>query len=345
MAQEIPIQNIYYLLCYAWDHLKEGEIVDIAADDSKSLTELFARILANGTQYLVRHGFDRGYVLHREETARLRGRFDLTASMARQSWRQGRMTCEFDELSHNILHNRILKTTIEELLHAKVIGKDTREMLRQQEQHLCHIEPVRITSRLFQRVHLHRNNCFYRFLLNVCELLYDSRLPDESDGATRFQDFVRDEKLMPLFFEKFVRRFYEKEQSVFKVGAIQLEWDVLATSEDLAVLPRMNTDVSLHSAERRIIIDCKFYKEAMTGRYGQEKIHSANLYQLYSYLKNAGQKSGWEDSEGMLLYPAVGEEFDHQFVIDGHPVRVASVNLDRNWRGIHERLLVLIARA
>ena len=104
----------------------------------------------------------------------------------------------------------------------------------------------------------------------------------------------------------------------------------------------MRTDVSLRSPERSIILDCKFYKEAMAGRYGTEKIHSTNLYQLYAYLRNAQQKKGWEDSQGMLLYPAVGEEFDYTFEIDSHPVRIASVNLDNTWKEIHERLLSLL---
>jgi len=49
MAKEIPIQNLYFMLCYAWDQLAEGKLVDINATDSKSLNELFARVLAHGT--------------------------------------------------------------------------------------------------------------------------------------------------------------------------------------------------------------------------------------------------------------------------------------------------------
>lgn len=207
MAKEIPIQNIYYLLCYAWDQLKEGETIDIAADDSKSLTELFARVLAHGTQHLVSRGFDRGYILHREETPRIRGKLNLSASMTRQVWQHGRMVCEFDELSHNVLHNQILNTTINSLLHARGINSDTLDLLNLQAHNLGHIDFVYITSSLFRRVHLYRNNRFYRFLMNVCDLIHNSKLPEQKDGITRFQDFVRDPKQMPYLFEKFVRNF------------------------------------------------------------------------------------------------------------------------------------------
>lgn len=80
----------------------------------------------------------------------------------------------------------------------------------------------------------------------------------------------------------------------------------------------------------------------MSGYYGTDKIHSANLYQLYAYLRNAQQKPKWANSEGMLLYPAGGTEFNYTFEIDGHPIRVASVNLDGSWKDIHDRLVGLL---
>ena len=343
MSAEIPIQNLYYLLCYAWDQLAEGEVVDIAADDSKSLTELFARILTQGTQRLMKRGFDRGYLPEVEETPRLRGKLDISASMKRLSWREGRMVCEFDELSHNVLHNRILKTTLEDLWHAEGIGSEVRDLIHRQLEAMRGIERVAITSGLFGRVHLHRNNRFYRFLLNVCELLHDSKLPEPRAGPNRFQAFVRDPKLMPAVFESFVKNFYHRKQAEFSVGRAQFRWAATAPEASLAVLPVMKTDVSLWSAQRRIILDCKFYREAMTGWLGTAKVHAGNLYQIYAYIRNADQYEKWKGSEGILLYPAVRTSFDHSFEIEGHRVRIASVDLDQPWQMIHTRLLDVIA--
>ena len=38
---KIPIQNIYYLLCYAWNRLEERDIVDVSGIDSTNLVDLF----------------------------------------------------------------------------------------------------------------------------------------------------------------------------------------------------------------------------------------------------------------------------------------------------------------
>lgn len=342
MPGDIPIQNLYYLLCYAWDQLAEGELVDVAADDSKNLVELFARVLTNGTQRLVRRGFDRGYLAEIEQTPRLRGKLDISASIGRLSWQSGTMVCEFDELSHNILHNRILKTTLETLGHAEGIGDTARDLIHKQLEILRPVERVAITSGIFRRVHLHRNNRYYRFLMNVCELLHDSRLPDQKDGKVRFKDFIRDERRMPYLFESFVKTFFSREQKKFRVGSIQLKWAAHGKPEHLAVLPVMKTDVSLWSEERSIILDCKFYKEAMSGWRGSERIHAANLYQIYAYLRNAEEREGWEHSEGILLYPAVKGRFDHKLTIAGHLIRVMSVDLDRPWDEIHKQLMGVI---
>jgi len=344
MAKEIPIQNLYFMLCYAWDQLAEAALIDINASDSKSLNELFARVLAHGTQHLVRRGFDRGYQIHSEDTPRLRGRFNLPASMPYISGRQERMVCEFDELDHNILHNQILKTTIDDVLHAKDIEDNTHGLLREQAATLRHIDRIHLTTGIFRRVQLHRNNRFYRFLLNVCELIYDSKLPEQRDGVTRVRDFFRDPKRMPYLFENFVKNFYAKEQGYFKVRSVKFNWAAVGTEEARAVLPEMRTDVSLWAKDRSIILDCKFYAEAMCGWHGQEKIHSANLYQLYAYLRNAEHRPEWNGSEGILLYPAVSNPIplDYRFSVDGHPIQVSSIDLGQPWGEIHKCLMDII---
>ena len=63
MSCTIPIQNIFYLLCYAWDQLAEGAEIEIAAEDCHSLDELFARVLTSGTRKLLQRGLDRDYLL------------------------------------------------------------------------------------------------------------------------------------------------------------------------------------------------------------------------------------------------------------------------------------------
>ena len=59
-APRIPIQNLYYLLCYAWNHLKQGEMVDVSNVPSTELVDLFAVVLCQGVEHLARRGLEQG---------------------------------------------------------------------------------------------------------------------------------------------------------------------------------------------------------------------------------------------------------------------------------------------
>jgi 5-methylcytosine-specific restriction enzyme subunit McrC len=45
---KIPVRNLYYLLCYAWDRLEEGDVVAAEQEGATELVDLFARVLEGG---------------------------------------------------------------------------------------------------------------------------------------------------------------------------------------------------------------------------------------------------------------------------------------------------------
>ena len=105
----------------------------------------------------------------------------------------------------------------------------------------------------------------------------------------------------------------------------------------------MRADVFLRSEERRIIIDTKYYASALQTYHGTDSFHSGNLYQIFSYLKNAaGRDPTFEAAEGILLYPQVQHELDASYFIQGHQVKVATLDLSQPWPAIADRLLELL---
>ncbi len=151
---------------------------------------------------------------------------------------------------------------------------------------------------------------------------------------------LRDEKKMALVFQEFVRNFFAIELD-FTVTPLTMRWDAVSDKEeDLRMLPTMTTDIHLEKADRRIIIDTKYYKEPLQEHYGKQSIHSEHLYQLFSYLKNSEPRGPvYFNAEGILLYPAIGEKLSFKAKIQGHPVRVCSINLDQPWQMIRSDLL------
>ena len=107
----------------------------------------------------------------------------------------------------------------------------------------------------------------------------------------RFRDFLRDPKQLAALFEAFVRNFYRKEQKVFKVTADNLTWqDMHSTEEHMNLVPTMRFDICLRDESRYIVIDTKFYENALSEYYGKKGIRSQHLYQLFSYIKNLESK-------------------------------------------------------
>ena len=119
----------------------------------------------------------------------------------------GRLPCDFDELSYNVLHNRILKATMRRLIRTQGLAAECSEGLTQLCRLFSDIQDIELTNRVFGQVQLHRNNQFYDFLLKVCELIYRNLLVSEKPGTSKFMDFVRDKRQMAILFENFVRTF------------------------------------------------------------------------------------------------------------------------------------------
>src|SRR5688572_4691481 len=98
----VSVQNIYYLLCYAWDRLEARSLVDASAIPGNRIENLLGKVLLDGVAHLIRSGFDRGYVTFEETSRRLRGKVLLTETVGRSLLQQGRVACQMDDLSHDV---------------------------------------------------------------------------------------------------------------------------------------------------------------------------------------------------------------------------------------------------
>jgi 5-methylcytosine-specific restriction enzyme subunit McrC len=149
---------------------------------------------------------------------------------------------------------------------------------------------------------------------------------------------------MEKVFEEFLRNFYKLKQHQFaQVGSVNLSWRAESVGKgDLGLLPEMKTDVTLRSNTRTIIIDAKYYKDALQEHYGKKRAHSGNLYQLLAYLRAEESAGQGAKPEGILIYPAGMSEIDESYIIDGYPVRLYTLNLNQHWQGIEHDLLGLL---
>jgi 5-methylcytosine-specific restriction enzyme subunit McrC len=343
----IPIDNIYYLLCYAWNKLREKEKVKVDAESRNSLPDLFARLMIQGTRVLLKRGIDRYYVDETNDYIGVKGKLEMGLTLKSRAWMQQRCVCSFDEFSDNILLNRIIVSTLFRLLGLKELERQIRTQIKDLIRMFSGIKPIELNHRLFKDIHLHRNNRAYGFLIHVCRIIYENTLPTERKGDWIFMDFTRDEKQMNILFEAFLLNFYKHHFPEWKVCSEYLDWQFFVPNDEHnKYLPRMKTDISITAKDRRIIMDAKYYRQTLSKHFEKFSIHSDNLYQLFSYLMNQQEgdlRNG--SSTGILLYPTVDEEFNLCYRYQNHLIHIKTLNLNVHWMKVEERLKQIVSEA
>ena len=129
-----------------------------------------------------------------------------------------------------------------------------------------------------------------------------------------------------------------------------MNWKINNATDGIKdILPSMKTDIILDNKNKshRIIIDTKFTNifHKNSSWYREKSLKSGYIYQLYAYLRSQeglGEKLN-EDSSGMLLHPAIGEDIDESVTIQGHEMRFSTVDLTQPHEVIRNRLLNLVS--
>ena len=95
----IPIQNIYYMLLYAFQVLNEQGYKNIATEQFNNTAELMAAILAKGITVQIKRGLGKEYIPQTEALSALRGKIDIAESIKTQTILKKQMICSYDEFS------------------------------------------------------------------------------------------------------------------------------------------------------------------------------------------------------------------------------------------------------
>ena len=84
-----------------------------------------------------------------------------------------------------------------------------------------------------------------------------------------------------------LRQKWERENYLdylTNVSASQIPWVV--DDDFTKMLPVMQTDIHLQKENDVLIIDAKYYSHTTQSQFNKNTIHSNNLYQIFTYVKN-----------------------------------------------------------
>lgn len=338
----ILIKNIYYMLTYAFQILRQSNYDDIAAEDFENIHDMFAAILGKGVAQQLKHGLYREYVNKSDNLTTLRGKLDISGTVKNKLQHKQKLYCDFDELSENNLMNQVIKTTMMLLLKQKNVKLDNKSVLKKDLlffDSVDYIEPAMIK---WDRIRYQRNNQSYRMLLNICRLIIDGLLLSTEEGTIKMATFLDDQRMSHLY-EKFILEYFRFHHPELRANPDQVQWN-LDDDNDMW-LPNMITDITLKSRDGRVlIIDAKYYGQQMQSNFDVQSYRNANLYQIFTYVKN-WDKDQTGNVSGILLYAKTGEEFQpvNQFSIGGNKIAVSSLDLNLPFTEISAQLEQIVA--
>lgn len=328
------------MLSYAFQVLNEQGYKQILTEKFDNVAELCAAILSKGVSLQIKRGLAKAYLLQTDSLTTVKGKIDITASIKEQTLIQRKLICSYDEFSVNFYMNRIIRTTMDLLLHSE-ISKTRKKELRKLFVFFSNVKPIDIKN-INWKIQYNQNNQSYQILISICYLIIKGLLQTNSNGTTKLLDFL-DEQRMCKLYEKFILNYYKKEHSQIKTSSSQISWDLDDTESDM--LPIMQSDIMLQYKEKTLIIDAKYYTHTMQTHYDIHTLHSNNLYQIYTYVKNFDKKRTG-NVYGILLYAQTDEKILPQksYKISGNTIIVDTLNLDCDFVEIKNQLDAIVEK-
>ena len=327
------------MLAYAFSVLKQSSIEKVSGETFETIHNLFAAILARGIGQQLKQGLHREYVLKGARLPVVRGKINLQETLKERLNCTLQMACEFDELSENNLFNQILKTTVLLLLKHADVEQKYKDDLKQKMLFFMSVDTLDPRAINWSQLRFHRNNQTYRVLISLCQFIIEGMLLSQAYGEQKLSAFVDDQYLCRLY-EKFILEYYRKHHPQLKANASQIPW---AVDDDCrTLLPMMQSDITLSHGKKTLIIDTKCYQNTLQKQFETQSIHSANLYQIFTYVKNKTLQPGFTDHEirGLLLYAKTIETVQPNatFQMSGNQIAVKTLDLNCPFEEIKQQL-------
>ena len=338
--KSIYIKNIYYMLSYAFQVLKQSNYDDVASEDFDNAQDLFAAILAKGIAQQLKHGLYREYITVDESLSVLRGKLNISGTIHNRIQHKQKLDCEYDELSANNLFNQILKTTMYYLIIDKGVKSDRKKALKKNMVFFDSITQLEPSAINWSKLYYQRNNQNYEMLMNLCYFVLVGLLQTTESGEYKMLSFS-DEQMSKLY-EKFILEYYRQHHKYLsEVKAAKVNWNLTGDNDERMIrfLPDMQTDIFLRLDEQILIIDAKYYGRTLQSQFDKRTLHSSNIYQIFTYVKNQDAYSTGKVS-GLLLYAKTDEDItpDCEFNIGGNQIGAKTLDLNKDFTLIARQL-------
>ncbi len=325
------------MLSYAFTELNKKGYKHLGSEEFENIYELFSEILIIALNKLIKRGLEKSYINKDDQLSTIRGKINITESITPYIQHK-QLICTFDDFSVNSYKNKIIKSTLHLLLKSDITAKRAKKIKKL----LVYFDAVDLIDlkSINWNIHYNRNNKVYLLIMNICNLVVSGMIHNPNENNYKLVEL--DEEYMHRLYEKFILNYYKREHKQLKAEASFIDWMV----DDNYLLPRMKSDITLSNEDKILIIDAKYYEKTMREYYNTKRINSANLYQIFTYVKNKQKKVENDDLivSGMLLYAKTDEEItpDYTYNMSGNLIATKTLDLNVDFEVIKNQLDAII---
>lgn len=267
---------------------------------SNTLLEILISLFTRDLIDAVRQGMPRRYVGIEDDLPALRGKLDVVRQFSVLAASPQRLACHYDELSSDILLNRIMRTAVDRLRRV-AIRPENQRLLGELALSYAEISPIPAKEIAWDSVQLDRTNARWRSLLAMARFLLGDRHQTTSVGGQQGFSLLFE---MNILFEQYVGRLLRRAltgspYSVHLQGGrryclqdVESGRRTFQTKPDILI---KNGDVVVH------IIDTKWKRVTSKVDDPKRGVSQSDVYQMMAY----GQI--YSCDRLTLLYPHHGE--------------------------------------
>ncbi len=350
----IPIRNIWWLMLYASD-LGDAQNKSLKGKEDlpEEIPDLIAKILVKTVEKRLKRQLTYSFETKDEVLSRVRGRINHLTTYRKQLLAKGKVSCTFNELSINNIRNRYVRAALDgisRIIKEPSLSNNCRSLANNL--FASGVTGPIPTSREIENQKFGRNDQSDKEMIAAAKLAMNLSLPFDIEGKNEILDPEKCEHWMRRLYEKAIGNFYRfhLNPNNWKVMTGKpMNWKINNATDGIKdILPSMKTDIILDNKNKshRIIIDTKFTNifHKNSSWYREKSLKSGYIYQLYAYLRSqegTGEEL-FDNSSGMLLHPAIGEDINESATIQGHEMRFSTIDLTQSHEVIKNRLLNLV---
>ena len=342
LKDKIPIHNLWVLMLYASMLRTSAEARTQIEENPEAIVDLIAEILCQRIEHRLRKNLSFGYRNKSATLSSVRGTIDFLYSERHRLLDRGKIHCRFEALTVDTPRNQYVHASLRKII--PLIKDKNKELSGRCRALATSLERlgVRVEKPLGYSP---RNDCARGSIANsgdtqmlaAAELVFNMALPSEDEGRYTLFNPSDESGWLRKLFEKAVFGCFDVclDKSLWQVSpGTPFHWqfdDDSKTSGINDIFPQMKTDIIIthKKTKKRLIIDTKFTSIIKKGWYRERTLSSNYIYQMYAYIRSQ-EKDGDQTSQNsqvMLLHPAIGENINESVVIQGHRFHFRTIDL------------------